>query len=96
MIKRYRMKPVIKEAIQYDGTPQSAERICNFVGKVLEQNGSTLIIPTLEGDMQAQPTDYIVKGIKGEFYPVRIDIFSETYEEVDSDGKKKTNEHIIP
>lgn len=41
-----------------------------------------LFIPTLEGKMLAKHGDYIVKGVKGEFYPVRPDIFKETYEPV--------------
>ena len=95
MIKRYKMKPVIKEAIQYDGSSESHEEICRFVGKKLNVLFNAIIIPTLEGHMKAQPTDFVVKGIKGEFYPVRIDIFVESYIEVDSNGKEKTDWHTI-
>lgn len=40
-------------------------------------------IPTLEGDMAANPGDWIIKGVKGEFYPCKPDIFEATYEKVD-------------
>lgn len=43
-----------------------------------------LVIPTLEGDMQAVTGDYIIRGIKGEFYPCKPDIFEATYEKVES------------
>ena len=42
-----------------------------------------LFIPTLEGTMTARPGDWIIKGIKGEFYPCKPDIFTETYEPVE-------------
>ena len=40
-------------------------------------------IPTLEGTMIASPGDYIIRGVQGEFYPCRADIFEQTYEPVD-------------
>jgi hypothetical protein len=43
---------------------------------------ATVTIHTLEGDMKANHGDYIIKGVKGEFYPCRQDIFEQTYEEV--------------
>jgi len=46
-------------------------------------SNSAMIITTLEGEMRCQPGDWIIKGIKGEFYPIKNEIFRETYEEVD-------------
>ena len=43
---------------------------------------ATITIHTLEGDMKAKQGDYIIKGVKGEFYPCRKDIFEQTYEEI--------------
>ena len=45
-----------------------------------------VVIPTLEGDLTAQPGDYIITGIAGERYPCRADIFEETYEEEKEDN----------
>lgn len=47
-------------------------------------NGNyTMYIRTLEGTMAASPGDYIIKGVKGEFYPCKKDIFAQTYEIID-------------
>ena len=78
---KYRKKPVVIEAIQWNGN--NGEEIVNFVGLVGYTNGENIIIPTLEGDMLASKGDYIIKGIKGEFYPCKPDIFEATYEEVE-------------
>ena len=88
MIKKYIKKPVTIEAIIWDGSNEI--EIMKFVGAhccVTTQytiNGTVtnLIINTLEGDHYASVGDYIVKGIKGEFYPVKPDIMKLTYDEV--------------
>lgn len=91
---QYRKKPVIIEAVQYNNL--NREEIEKFVGKKLHQELETetaylagkgspkfsLIIETLEGNHKAMPNDYIIKGIKGEFYPCKPDIFEATYEKV--------------
>ncbi len=85
-IKQYRKKPVVIEAIAFSGT--NHDEIADFVGTgtlggVRVGGGYTLIIPTLEGDMQAKVGDYVIKGVKGEFYPCKPDIFEATYEMVE-------------
>jgi hypothetical protein len=82
MIK-YRKKPVVVEAMQYIGDTQSVYNIRKFVGKELDGNGCDLFIDTLEGVMTISPNDYVIKGIKGEFYPCKPDIFDESYEIVE-------------
>ena len=81
MIKKYRKKPVTIGAIQWLGTNLS--EIDDFVGESIANKGTTLVIHTLEGDMEASIGDYIIKGVKGEFYPCKPDIFAKTYEEVE-------------
>jgi len=80
---KYRKKPVIIEAVQWDGI--NFDEVCNFcpaiMGETYKADGN-LKIPTLEGEMIASPQDYIIKGIKGEFYPCKPDIFNITYEPV--------------
>ena len=82
MVKQYRKKPVVIEAVEYDGTNE--EEIHSFCeGKVIISVGEHYIdIPTLEGVMRANIGDYIIKGVHGEFYPCKPDIFIKTYDEV--------------
>ena len=91
MIKKYKKKPVVIEAVQYYG--QNKEEIDNFIGSVTEEeykfdgdrtNSASirvLFIQTLEGKMEVSPMDYVIKGVQGEFYPCKPDIFKQTYEE---------------
>lgn len=80
-IKTYRKKPVAIEAVQYTGL-NSAE-IELFTGQHLgKETGKPIVIKTLEGSHIASLGDYIIKGVKGEFYPCKPDIFAETYSEV--------------
>lgn len=78
---KYRKKPVVIEALQYTG--ENADEIIEFT-KCLAQVGvsKSLIISTLEGDHIASVGDYIIKGVKGEFYPCKPDIFEQTYEKI--------------
>lgn len=80
MIKKFKKKPVIIEAIQWNG--ENLSEINEFIKNEVENHESVLIIPTLEGDMYASLNDYIIKGVNGEFYPCKPDIFDKTYEEV--------------
>jgi len=82
---KYRKKPVIIEAIQW--TKETMPEVMKFTKELGEKrliniDDTMLVIRTLEGDIVAKPGDYIIKGIKGEFYPCRADIFKLTYEEV--------------
>lgn len=94
---RYRKRPIEIEAVQFTG--DNEYEIAKFMGipiaglqmsvdTVFRTDGdyrenTHIHINTLEGTMTANCGDYIVKGVKGEFYPCKPDIFSETYEEVD-------------
>lgn len=75
---KYRKKPVVVEAIQFTGT--NYEKIKEFIGQNTLCSTLNIVIPTLEGDMVAQKGDYIIKGIAGEFYPCKPDVFEQTYE----------------
>jgi len=87
MIKKYRKKPVIVSAIQFDGWNwrecyqfMSNEPLWFTCDVRFEE---TIEINTLEGVMTASVGDYIIKGIHGEFYPCKPDIFEKTYELAD-------------
>ena len=92
---RFRTKPVIKEAWQFDGTEESAKSLqarfpgikimlpIDFIppdGEDIEPSVIKLTIPTLEGPHWANPGDWIIQGLKGEIYPCKPDIFEKTYE----------------
>lgn len=77
---KYRKKPVTIEAIQWDGF--NIDEICAFIGETMASFDASgkMQIYTLEGTMTAQEGDYVIKGVQGEFYPCKPDIFAETYE----------------
>lgn len=77
---KFRKKPVVIDAVQWDGT--NVSEIREFFGGFSDWglHADHLVIETLEGDHTANPKDFIIKGIKGEFYPCKPDIFAETYE----------------
>lgn len=79
----FRKKPVVIEAIQFTGDFDEIER---FVGGDAELRDGELIVATLEGPLRAAPDDWIIKGVKGEFYPCKPEIFAETYELAQPDG----------
>lgn len=76
----WRKKPVVIEAIQFTG--HNAAECFDFcpAAKFPERHEQSLIIPTMEGDMICSKGDYIIKGVKGEFYPCKPDIFAMTYD----------------
>ena len=104
MIKQYRKKPVVIEAIQWDGSRKSTKEVLEFMGQVVDTklqiscdkfddyvslaNKEGLTIHTLEDgeDKRAKHVasigDYIIKGIQGEIYPIKADIFKKTYDKV--------------
>jgi hypothetical protein len=92
---KYRKKPVVVEAIRWTGCMRSFEEIKQFCPDIVDGGAvwhpyapptepSTsswpLFIQTLEGNMAAQIGDYIIKGVNGEFYLCKPDIFEKTYE----------------
>ena len=80
MIGRYRKKPVVIEAIQWTGT--NGRDIARFMGATDYVDSVAIQIRTLEGNMNVSVGDWVIKGVKGEFYPCKPDIFEQTYEEV--------------
>jgi hypothetical protein len=89
---KYRKKPVVIEAVQFLPGNQEAEAVllAHLEGCVGWQavnhpgdTGPALVIPTFEGKLYAAPGDWIIKGVRGEFYPCKPDIFALTYEPAD-------------
>ena len=83
---KYRKKPVVIEAMEWDGTTPSANNICEKLNarESFRWNfDNQFVIKTLEGEHLVSNGDYIIKGVKGEFYPCKPDIFEMTYEKVE-------------
>ena len=76
----YRKKPVTVVAMQYTGN--NIKDIMEFVKNTAYVDPRGLVIRTLEGEHIASVNDYIIRGIHGEFYPCKPDIFVKTYEKI--------------
>jgi len=80
--RSFRKKPVVIQAMQVPEQPADCDALCNWLEScehwVIVEKG--VILTTLEGEMRANVGDWIIKGVKGEFYPCKPDIFEATYE----------------
>lgn len=89
MVKLYRKKPIEVYAIQWTGeNKDEVQEFCGDkarFGRYISSDHLCLVIDTLEGMHNAAVGDYIIRGVNGEFYPCKPDIFKKTYEEV-TDG----------
>nr|DAZ20696.1 MAG TPA: PGDYG protein [Caudoviricetes sp.] len=85
---KYRKKPVVIEAEKFDKAKWKEEisqgKLSESFPMVLLSviAGFSPVIETLEGDMKVSDGDYIIKGVRGEYYPCKPDIFEATYEKV--------------
>lgn len=81
---KYRKKPAIIDAIKWTGS--NADEIVEFMkssySSIFDDN-QNLTIHTLEGDMKANIGDFIIRGVDGEYYPCKPEIFNKTYESCD-------------
>ncbi len=82
---KFRKKPVVIEAVQWLNNDPSYDAIGAWLDTHEQpmfevRNHGDLVISTLEGEMVASPGDWIIRGVKGEFYPCKPDIFAATYE----------------
>lgn len=90
MPSRYRKRPVVIDAVQYTGDTDALDRWLDqwhgeADGPHMWADGDAVVIGTLEGDMTASVGDWIIRGVQGEFYPCKSDIFKATYEAVADD-----------
>ena len=84
MVNRYKTKPCVIEAIQYDGS--NVEEIKKFIGKSFEvRTIEGIYVKTLEGVVRASVGDYIIKGLIGEFYPCKPKVFKRKYEVIENE-----------
>ncbi len=87
-VKKFRKKPIVIEAMQFNGFEdylaisewmKAAGDTWALAGEI-GYSTPEMYINTLEGRMSAQPSDWIIRGVKGEFYPCKPNIFEATYE----------------
>jgi hypothetical protein len=86
-VKQFRKKPVVISAVQWTG--ENFEAVTEFLGDdfVGASRGpgfDEIVIQTLEGGITASLGDWVIRGVKGEHYPCKPDIFEATYEPVES------------
>lgn len=87
---KFRKKPVVIEAVQFSGSSSQAHEIeqwmktgvCPTAGGTQTSDYTDMQIKTLEGVMTVDPGDWVIKGVKGEFYPCKPDIFAMTYDPI--------------
>jgi len=85
MVKTYKKKPVEIQALEWTGVNQ--DELYNFVpAHIRREEADGLYLTTLEGDHKANIGDFIIRGVKGEFYPCKPDIFALTYDEVEEEA----------
>ena len=94
-MQKFRKKPVVIEAVQYTGSSSSTIFIYGLINKIdieteeqaneniaeCERSGG-ININALEGIMLVSKGDWVIKGVKGEYYPCKSDIFKATYEQI--------------
>ena len=88
----FRKKPIVIVARQYDGTGANTLDIMYWVNhgcwpenspiNIDKKDTKNLIIETLEGPMTVSPGDWVIRGVKGEFYPCKPDVFEKSYEAI--------------
>ena len=84
---KFRKKPVVIEAVQYTHTSlNECLAFCRSSARSRHCDDFALVITTLEGEMLVSMGDWIIKGVNGEFYPCKPDIFEKTYEPVEGAG----------
>jgi hypothetical protein len=81
--QKFRKKPVEIEAMRFDGS--NGREVAGWVlgnAQDAQLNRGEVLIMTLEGIMHVSPGDYVIRGVQGEFYPCKPDIFAATYKAV--------------
>jgi hypothetical protein len=96
-MQRFRKKPVVIEAVQWKGFELSYQELLGLMGKEFVEDKTCFTdkgeveISTLEGTMTASVNDWIIKGVNGEFYPCKPDIFEKTYERAETFDEIRDN-----
>lgn len=94
MVRHYKKRPLTVEAVQWDGVNLSTiKQFCSVIVSEIHDAAwragvaapvVRLTIPTQYGELEVDVNDYIIKGVEGEFYPCKPDIFNKLYEDADA------------
>ena len=88
---KFRKKPVVIDAWKWEG---KLSLDFSIPGARMTMDDA-LVIKTLEGHMRCEIGDWVIRGVKGEFYPCKPDIFEATYERVEEAGVKKGEANVL-
>ncbi len=81
---RFRKKPVEIDAVRWDGHEDTFDIILKWAApdesRTFAMSDGYLYIATLEGEMRADPGDWVIRGVEGEVYPCKPNIFVQTYD----------------
>lgn len=80
-MRKFLSRPVVKEAVQFTGENQ--DEIQAFCPDIEKDPGGGMMVRTLEGAMYISPGDWVIKSVRGEFYPCKPDVFERTYDPLD-------------
>lgn len=80
MVKQYKKRPLVVEALQWTGV--NFDEMSEFCNVIKDRHGTTITLDTLEGPMMAYAGAYVVKGLVGEYWAVREDVFKGSYDPV--------------
>jgi hypothetical protein len=75
---RYRKKPVVIDAIRWTG--ENRDEVESWSGGQVRCEGARAVVDTLEGELRGDVGDWIIRGVQGEYYPCKNEIFVATYE----------------
>ena len=98
-MKKFVKKPVVIEATQFSKNNEihdiEMDCLVDWINtesnkKIARHDGTFIFIDTLEGEMRAECGDWIIKGVKGEFYPCKPDVFEKTYDVVEDGVRPQT------
>ena len=90
MFKQFKKKPVVIDAVQWDGSIEMGRELSKVVNGVFYENTLMFLIPTLEGDLKVNPNDWVIRGVQGEYYPCKPDIFAATYDRAEKPKETKS------
>jgi hypothetical protein len=101
MIQKFRKKPVVIEAVQFNGNSATIDHFIGGEGVMRRiTDGNSVVVAigilTKEGEMRCDIGDWVIKGVKGEFYPCKPDIFTMTYDLANESDDSKAVELKIP